>query len=68
LKLPGQLTGFIVRFDVTKSPQPVDAEMAVKSIHQKIIVAHVFSGYGVIVFVLSYRFKKIDADRKRPLT
>jgi hypothetical protein len=54
VKLPGQLTGFIVRFDVTKYPQLVDAKMAGKSVHQKTVVAHVFSGYGAIVFVLSY--------------
>jgi hypothetical protein len=38
--------------------------MTGKSIHQKTVVVHVFSGYGVIVFVLSHLFKKIDADRK----
>jgi hypothetical protein len=38
--------------------------MAGKSTHQKTVVVHVFSGYGAIVFVLSYRFKKTDADRK----
>jgi hypothetical protein len=67
VKLPGQLTGFIVRFDVTKYPQSVDAEMAVKSINQKTIVAHVFSGYGAIVFVLPHRFIRKDAVRKRGL-